>query len=105
MGSLHGIDRRREPRSQANFVVTIWEVDTRGERFLQEARVRDISLSGGLLTGIEADLRSGDLIGVLYRARKARYGLFGSATTTVAKRFRRRFTGSGPMSARGARCN
>jgi hypothetical protein len=48
-------------------------VDSKGERFLQEVRVRDISLSGALLYGIEADLRSGDLIGVLYLSRKARY--------------------------------
>jgi hypothetical protein len=73
MGTLHKMDRRREPRRQANFAVTIWGVDTKGERFLQEVRVRDISLSGALLCGIEADLRSGDLIGLLYRSRKARY--------------------------------
>ena len=73
MGTLHKMDRRREPRSQANFAVTIWGVDTKGERFLQEVRVRDVSLSGALLCGIESELRSGDLIGVLYLARKARY--------------------------------
>ena len=73
MGDLHRIDRRREPRSQSDFVVTIWGVDTAGERFLQEVRVRDVSLSGAMLTGIEADLRSGDFIGVLYLGRKARF--------------------------------
>lgn len=73
MGTLHRIDRRHETRTQANFAVSIWGVDTKGERFLQEVRVRDISLSGALLYGIEAELRSGDLIGVLYLNRKARY--------------------------------
>jgi hypothetical protein len=73
MGTLHRMDRRREPRTQTNFAVTIWGVDTKGERFLEEAQVRDISLSGALLYGITAELRSGDLIGVLYLSRKARY--------------------------------
>jgi PilZ domain len=73
MGILRHIDRRSEPRTHANFAVTVWGVDTRGERFLQEVQVRDISFNGALLSGIEADLRSGDVIGVLYSGRKARY--------------------------------
>jgi hypothetical protein len=48
-------------------------VDTRGDRFLQEARARDISLSGALLSGLDAELRSGDVIGILYAGKKARY--------------------------------
>ena len=73
MGILRQIDRRSEPRTHANFAVTVWGVDTRGERFLQEAQVRDISFNGALLSGIEADLRCGDVIGLLYLSRKARY--------------------------------
>ena len=66
-------DRRREPRVEANLVLTIWGVDTRGDRFLQEARARNISLSGALLSGLDAELRSGDVIGILYAGKKARY--------------------------------
>jgi hypothetical protein len=73
MGIVRRIDRRSEPRQRADFAVTIWGVDTRGDKFLQEARVRDISLSGALLSGIDVDLRCGDVIGVLYLGRKARY--------------------------------
>ena len=73
MAILRHIDRRSEPRTHANFAVTVWGVDTRGERFLQEAQVRDISFNGALLSGIEADLRCGDVIGLLYLSRKARY--------------------------------
>jgi hypothetical protein len=51
----------------------VWGVDTKSERFQQEARAHDISLSGALLSGIDADLRSGDVIGILYAGRKARY--------------------------------
>ena len=65
--------RRREPRIEADLVLTVWGVDTRGDRFLQEARARNISLSGALLSGLHAELRSGDVIGILYAGKKARY--------------------------------
>jgi hypothetical protein len=67
MGILRRMDRRSEPRRQADFSVPVWGVDTRGERFLQEARACDISISGALLSGIEVDLRCGDVIGILYQ--------------------------------------
>jgi len=40
---------------------------------VQEAHARDIRLSGARLSGIDADLRSGDVIGVLCGKKKARY--------------------------------
>jgi hypothetical protein len=78
MGNLRTIDggnkdRRREPRTDVDIVLTVWGVDTRGDRFLQEARAREISLSGALLSGLDSELRSGDVIGILYAGRKARY--------------------------------
>jgi hypothetical protein len=73
MGILHQIDRRGEPRSRTDLKVMVWGVDTRGDRFLQEARAREISLSGALLFGLDVELRSGDVLGVLYAGKKARY--------------------------------
>jgi hypothetical protein len=73
MRIVHSIDRRREPRWPANLQVMVWGVNTEGERFLQEAHARELSLSGALLTGLDADLRSGDVIGILYGKKKARY--------------------------------
>ena len=73
MAIVRSIDRRHELRSDLNLLVTVWGVDTRGERFLQEASAREISLSGALLSGLEVEVRSGDVIGVLYAGRKARY--------------------------------
>jgi len=73
MGNLRRVDRRREPRTEADLALTVWGVDTKGDRFLQEARARDFSLSGALLSGLDAELRSGDLIGILYAGKKARY--------------------------------
>ena len=67
------IERRREPRTEVDLPLRVWGVDTRGERFLQEARARDISLGGALLSQLDCELRSGDVIGILYAGRKARY--------------------------------
>ena len=67
------IDRRREPRLEVDLALMVWGVDTKGERFLQEVRARDISLNGAMLSGLTADLRSGDVVGILYAGRKARY--------------------------------
>lgn len=67
------IDHRGEPRTSADLPLVVWGVDTMGERFLQEAMVRDISLSGALLSGLDSELRSGDVIGILYAGKKARY--------------------------------
>jgi len=73
MGDLRIVDRRREERAASQLELLVWGVDMRGERFMQRARARDISLSGALLSGLEGDLRSGDVVGILYANRKARY--------------------------------
>ena len=73
MGILRTFDRRKESRISAHIVLMVWGVDTQGERFLQEAHARDISLGGALLSGIDAELRSGDVVGILYGSRKARF--------------------------------
>ena len=73
MGILRSFERRHEARTSVDLVLTVWGVDTQGERFAQEAHARDISMSGALLTGIDAELRSGDVVGILYGSRKARF--------------------------------
>lgn len=71
--SVLPFDRRRESRIRTDLPLLVWGIDTRGERFLEEAHARDISLRGALLSGLEADLRSGDVIGILCSGRKARF--------------------------------
>jgi PilZ domain len=73
MGIIRTIERRREGRAEVDLGLLVWGVDTKGERFLQEARARDISLTGALLSGLDTDLRAGDVVGVLYAGRKARF--------------------------------
>jgi hypothetical protein len=73
MGILHRMDRRSETRTRTELVVTVWGIDTKGDRFLQQARARQISVSGALLCGLDVELRSGDLLGLLYQGNKARF--------------------------------
>jgi hypothetical protein len=77
MGNLRSIDgptkdRRREPRTDIDLGLTVWGVDTRRDRFLQEAHAREVSLSGALILGLKCELRSGEVIGILYLGKKAR---------------------------------
>ena len=67
------IDRRKEPRFDSDVELVVWGVDTHGECFMQPARARDISLSGALISGIDTDLQSGDLVGILYAGKRARF--------------------------------
>lgn len=67
------IERRHEPRTKLDLALQVWGIDCRGEHFLQEACARDISLSGALLSGLDLNLRSGDVIGILYGGKSARY--------------------------------
>jgi PilZ domain len=73
MGPMRIVERRREVRIASDVALTIWGVDMRGERFTQDARARDISLSGALLSGLESELKSGDVVGIRYAGRKARF--------------------------------
>lgn len=72
MGLLR-TDRRREQRTPIDITLLVWGVDTHGERFLQEADARDISLNGALLSGLKTDIRSVDVVGILCGKRKARF--------------------------------
>ena len=73
MGIVRSIDRRREARTPTDLPLRVWGIDTRGERFMEEARACDISLNGAMLSGVTTDLRSGDVVGILYAGRAARY--------------------------------
>jgi hypothetical protein len=66
-------ERRNERRTEVDLSLTVWGVSTKGERFLQQVRARDISLSGAMISGLDTELRSGDVIGILYAGKKARY--------------------------------
>ena len=70
---MERMERRREPRIPIEIEVHIAGVDAEGELFNQGATARSLSASGALLTGIERDLRCGDVLLVLTVSRRAKF--------------------------------
>lgn len=64
--------QRPEPRVDTDLAVRVFGMDSAGKPFFQNVRARNISSTGALLSGIEYELKPGDVIGVQYEQRKAR---------------------------------
>ena len=66
-------ERRSEPRVRAALWVDITGTDVHREPFSERVIAINLSEHGALLWGVEAELRSGDLITVAYNRRKAHF--------------------------------
>src|SRR5262249_44122701 len=64
--------QRPDPRVPADLSVRAWGMAANGRMFSQHVRARNISISGALLSGLEHELKVGDVIGVQYGDRKSR---------------------------------
>ena len=64
---------RPEPRITADLPVRVWGMSADGRAFSQNARAQNISSEGALLSEIEQELTVGDVIGVQYEQKKARF--------------------------------
>jgi len=67
------MDKRPEPRQEAEIPVRVWGMDSEGRPFFQNAKAGNISSDGALLSGIAHPLKPGDVIGVQHGERKARF--------------------------------
>jgi hypothetical protein len=67
------VERRIEPRSEVGLAIQVAGIDTRGKSFLQEAHASNVSLGGALISQLEVEVRTGDVIALTYAGRKARY--------------------------------
>ena len=67
------VERRNELRRQADIAVRISGRDESGEPFAQSAIASSISGRGALLSGMNRQMRTGDLVWVQYEERKARF--------------------------------
>ena len=61
-----------EPRLTVDLPVRIWGMNAEGRAFSQHARAQNISKEGALLSGVESELKVGDVIGVQCGDKKAR---------------------------------
>jgi PilZ domain len=67
------MENRPESRLEADIPVRIWGMDADSRPFFQNAMAGNISSDGALLSGINHSLKTGEVIGIQYGERKARF--------------------------------
>jgi hypothetical protein len=67
------MDRRRQPRVFVDLPVQIWGMDSHSRPFTQPASLRTISGRGATLQGVDAQLKPGDTVDVLYQGATAQF--------------------------------
>ena len=65
-------DQQTEPRLTVDLPVRIWGMSAEGRPFSQSAHAHNISSEGALISGVESELKVGDVIGVQCADRKTR---------------------------------
>ncbi len=80
------MDRRRQSRVFVDLPVQIWGMDAHCRPFTQAASLRSISGSGATLQCVEAQLKPGEVIDVLYQGTKGQFRIVwcGKAGTETA---------------------
>jgi PilZ domain-containing protein len=64
----------------------VWGMDADGRAFCQDARVRNVSARGALLSDMEHELKIGDIIGVQRGEKKARCKVVWAANTQSTRK-------------------
>src|SRR6202167_4418498 len=67
------MDRRRQSRVFVDLPVQIWGMDAHSRPFTQPASLRTISGRGATLQCVDAQLKPGDVVDVLYLGTKAQF--------------------------------
>jgi hypothetical protein len=65
-------NERPDPRIDTDLPVRVFGMDSAGKPFNQHVRARNISASGALVSGVESQLKPGDVIGIQLEQKKAR---------------------------------
>ena len=65
-------EHQTEPRLTVDLPVRIWGMSADGRPFSQQARAQNISSEGALISGVENELKVGDVIGVQCEEKKTR---------------------------------
>ena len=61
---------RPDPRLTTDLPVRVWGMAANGQTFNQQVQARNISISGALFSGLEHQLKVGDVVGVQYNNQK-----------------------------------
>jgi hypothetical protein len=65
-------EHQTEPRLTVDLPVRIWGMSADGRPFSQQARAQNISSEGALISGVQSELKVGDVIGVQCEEKKTR---------------------------------
>ena len=65
-------EHQTEPRLTVDLPVRIWGMSADGRPFSQPARAQNISSEGALISGVQSELKVGDVIGVQCEEKKTR---------------------------------
>src|SRR5258708_38799721 len=67
------MEKRPESRVSADIPVRVWGMDAEGKPFFQSATAGSLSSDGAKLSHISHSLKLGDIIGIQYGDKKARF--------------------------------
>jgi hypothetical protein len=65
-------NERPDPRIYTDLPIRVFGMSSAGKPFNQHVRARNISLSGAMVSGVESQLKPGDVIGIQLEQKKAR---------------------------------
>jgi PilZ domain len=69
----HVMGKRREPRTEVAIPVRIFGTDADGRVFSENVVTVDVSRSGAKITGIQARIKPGEIIGITHGTQKSRF--------------------------------
>lgn len=79
-------EHQSEPRLSVDLPVRLWGMTAGGRPFSQHARAQNISSEGALISGIESELKVGDVVGVQCEERKTRCTVIWAMNTGAIKK-------------------
>lgn len=79
------MDKRPEARLSADIPVRVWGMDAEGRPFFQNATASNLSSDGAQLSRLNHALKMGDIIGIQYDEKKARFQIMWVKTLGIPK--------------------
>lgn len=79
-------EHQSEPRLTVDLPVRVWGMTAEGRPFSQHARAQNISSEGALISGVENELKVGDVVGVQCEERKTRCTVIWAMNTGLIKK-------------------
>jgi len=79
-------EHQTEPRLSVDLPVRVWGMSAEGRPFSQSARAQNISSEGALISGVETELKVGDVVGVQCDEKKTRCIVIWAINTGPAKK-------------------